>query len=156
MLLPDLRERYAIDTLEIFGSRARIGADDKSDLDILVRFSETPDLLTLVALENELSEKLPAGPRGDAARSQAPRLRRYPPRGDSGVTAGRDPGEALEDILRNMELARPFLGDSTSTDQIEKDPTTLHSVVRASRSLGKPPSACPPQTGSGFRSWCRR
>jgi uncharacterized protein with HEPN domain len=47
------------------------------------------------------------------------------------VTAKRDLRDALEDILENMKLARRFLGDSASTDQIEEDPKTLYSVVRA-------------------------
>jgi uncharacterized protein len=75
MLLPDLRKRYSIDTLEIFGSRARAKADDKSDLDILVTFSETPDLLILISLENELSEELGLPVDVVVRRALKPRLR---------------------------------------------------------------------------------
>jgi hypothetical protein len=37
------------------------------------------------------------------------------------VTAERDPLDALEDILQNMELAREFLEDSASVDELEAD-----------------------------------
>jgi len=57
-LLPELRDRFGVDTLEVFGSRVRSAADEGSDLDLLVSFSETPDLLTFISLENELSERL--------------------------------------------------------------------------------------------------
>lgn len=53
------------------------------------------------------------------------------------MTAERDPRDALEDILENMELARRFPGDSASTDQIEEDPKTLYSVVRALEVVGE-------------------
>ncbi|HUP53712.1 MAG TPA: nucleotidyltransferase domain-containing protein [Longimicrobiales bacterium] len=59
-LLPELRERYTVDTLEVFGSRVRGDAGHRSDVDVLVTFTETPDLLTFVALEDQLSEKLGA------------------------------------------------------------------------------------------------
>ena len=42
----------------IFGSYARNEEDADSDLDILVDFENTPDLLTLIGMEQELSEKL--------------------------------------------------------------------------------------------------
>lgn len=59
-LMPDLRERYDVDTLEVFGSRVRSDADFESDIDVLVTFTRTPDLLTFIALEDELSDKLGA------------------------------------------------------------------------------------------------
>ena len=42
----------------LFGSYARGEAKSGSDVDILVRFSETPSLLELIGIEQELSEKL--------------------------------------------------------------------------------------------------
>ena len=42
----------------IFGSFARGDNKKESDIDILVEFKESPSLLTLIRLENELSEKL--------------------------------------------------------------------------------------------------
>ncbi len=59
-LMPELRERYDVDTLEVFGSRVRGDADLDSDIDVLVTFTRTPDLLTFIALEDELSDKLGA------------------------------------------------------------------------------------------------
>lgn len=74
-LMPELRERYDVDTLEVFGSRVRCDADVESDIDVLVTFTQTPDLLTFIALEDELSDKL--GARVDLVmrRSLKPRLR---------------------------------------------------------------------------------
>ncbi|TAL63836.1 MAG: nucleotidyltransferase [Bacteroidetes bacterium] len=42
----------------IFGSFARGDNKKGSDIDILVEFKETPSLLTLIKLENDLSEVL--------------------------------------------------------------------------------------------------
>ena len=44
--------------LGIFGSFARGDNKKGSDIDILVEFKESPSLLTLIRLENELSEIL--------------------------------------------------------------------------------------------------
>ena len=41
--------------LSLFGSRARGEADAQSDVDLLVEFSQRKSLLTLVALERQLS-----------------------------------------------------------------------------------------------------
>jgi len=53
-----LQDRYHVQTLSAFGSYVRHEQDVGSDLDILVTFSETPSLLTFVALENYLSDLL--------------------------------------------------------------------------------------------------
>ena len=42
----------------IFGSFARGESTEKSDIDILVKFKVAPSLLTLIKLENELSDLL--------------------------------------------------------------------------------------------------
>ena len=57
-LLPGLREQYGVETLEVFGSRVRGEELAESDLDLLVTFRETPGLLKLIALENEISDRL--------------------------------------------------------------------------------------------------
>ena len=56
--LPNLRHRYGIESLGIFGSYVRGEQRADSDLDILVEFARTPDLLEFVALGRELSELL--------------------------------------------------------------------------------------------------
>ena len=50
--------KYGVSSLAIFGSTARGEARSDSDLDMLVAFSGRVSLLTLVALERELSELL--------------------------------------------------------------------------------------------------
>ena len=72
-LLPELRERYGVDTLEVFGSRLRTDVRRESDLD----------------------------------------------------------------LLQNMKLATEFLEDSVSVDELEGDPKTLYSVVRAIEVIGE-------------------
>ena len=42
----------------IFGSFARVENREESDLDILVEFKKSPTLLTLIKLENDLTEIL--------------------------------------------------------------------------------------------------
>ncbi len=57
-ILPILRETYAVETLEIFGSYVRHEEHTDSDLDILVTFSKVPSLFKFVGLENYLSDIL--------------------------------------------------------------------------------------------------
>jgi predicted nucleotidyltransferase len=54
----DLAARYQIAELGVFGSYVRNEQRPESDLDVLVTFSETPGLFTLVALEEHLSALL--------------------------------------------------------------------------------------------------
>lgn len=57
-LLPDLRNRYGVDRLGICGSYVRGEHTDESDLDVLVTFTETPDLFELVGLKQHLEDEL--------------------------------------------------------------------------------------------------
>lgn len=59
----------------MFGSRVRADAYEGSDLDLLVTFTEVPDLLTLISLENELSERMGIPIDLVMRRSLKPRLR---------------------------------------------------------------------------------
>lgn len=56
--LPDLRARYSVRTLEVFGSYVRGEQRSGSDLDLLVTFDEIPGLFRFIALENEMSDAL--------------------------------------------------------------------------------------------------
>lgn len=56
--IPMLTERYNVETLEVFGSYVRSEQKKDSDLDILVTFKEVPSLLTFIAIENYLSDRL--------------------------------------------------------------------------------------------------
>ena len=58
ILKPYIEKRYNIDKLFIFGSYARREQSEKSDIDLLVDFKKTPDLLTFIEIEEFLSEKL--------------------------------------------------------------------------------------------------
>jgi predicted nucleotidyltransferase len=53
-----LKDRYKVEEIGIFGSYVRKEQKKKSDLDVLVSFSETIDLFTFVELENYLSDIL--------------------------------------------------------------------------------------------------
>lgn len=57
-LLPELAEKYHVRSLEIFGSYVRDEQTPESDLDVLVTFDKTPDLLQYIELENHLSDLL--------------------------------------------------------------------------------------------------
>jgi predicted nucleotidyltransferase len=54
--LPDLRRLYKVRRIGVFGSVVRGEQHGRSDLDILVEYSETPSLLAIVALKRHLSE----------------------------------------------------------------------------------------------------
>ena len=53
-----LRERYAVERLGLCGSFVRGEQTGESDVDLLVTFSETPDLLEFVNLKRHLEELL--------------------------------------------------------------------------------------------------
>jgi predicted nucleotidyltransferase len=57
-LKSELHERYAVSRIELFGSYVRGEQQEKSDLDVLVEFDRTIDLLDLVSLEMFISEQL--------------------------------------------------------------------------------------------------
>jgi len=54
-VLPELRQRWPIRKLAVFGSVARGDAEPASDLDVLVEFAEPVTLSAFLALEEELS-----------------------------------------------------------------------------------------------------
>jgi hypothetical protein len=56
--LPELRERYGVETLGIFGSYVRGEQSKDSDLDVLVEFSTVPSLFEFVGLKLELADLL--------------------------------------------------------------------------------------------------
>jgi len=53
-----LYEKFHIKSLELFGSFARGENNPKSDIDILVEFYKSPDLLEFIAIEEYLTQKL--------------------------------------------------------------------------------------------------
>ena len=55
---PQLAQRYAVQSIGVFGSFVRGEAEAGSDLDLLVEFTEPPSLFQFVRLKNELSELL--------------------------------------------------------------------------------------------------
>jgi hypothetical protein len=56
-LLPELRDRYHVVDLAVFGSRARADATAKSDLDLLVTFDQEASLFDLVGMELDLEAR---------------------------------------------------------------------------------------------------
>jgi predicted nucleotidyltransferase len=56
--LPSLRERYDVDRLGICGSYVRGEHTDDSDLNLLVTYTETPDLFEMVNLKRHLEDTL--------------------------------------------------------------------------------------------------
>ena len=56
--MPFLAERYGVKTLQVFGSYVRGEQKRRSDVDILVEFSDIIDLLDFINLERRLSELL--------------------------------------------------------------------------------------------------
>jgi uncharacterized protein len=57
-MLPELKEKYQVSYLGVFGSYVRGKQKPGSDLDVLVEFSRTPTIFKVVNLENYLSEAL--------------------------------------------------------------------------------------------------
>ena len=69
--MPELRERYGVKTLGIFGSYAHGRQNKRSDIDLLVEFDEHVPitLVSFVALERELGKLL--GQRVDLVEREA-------------------------------------------------------------------------------------
>jgi len=57
-LLPELIDKYNIESLGIFGSYVRSDETKDSDLDLLVNFTKKPGLLKYIELENYLTDML--------------------------------------------------------------------------------------------------
>jgi uncharacterized protein len=57
-LKAQLVQNYHVTSLALFGSMARDEGTEKSDIDVLVDFSQTPDLLTFIELEEKLKSAL--------------------------------------------------------------------------------------------------
>ena len=56
-LLPEVRDRYAVRSLSIFGSYARGEQTEASDLDVLVEFDEVPGMITFVGLARLIEDR---------------------------------------------------------------------------------------------------
>jgi len=56
--MPYLRTHYKVESLAIFGSFVRHEQKPKSDLDLLITFTEVPGLFGFIELENFLSDHL--------------------------------------------------------------------------------------------------
>jgi hypothetical protein len=57
-ILPLLRAKYHVRSMEVFGSFVRGDEREDSDLDLLVTFDEVPTLFRFVEIENYLSDEL--------------------------------------------------------------------------------------------------
>ena len=56
--LPELRRRYGVESLGVFGSYIRGDERENSDLDVLVGYIGVPDLFDFVSLKLDLCELL--------------------------------------------------------------------------------------------------
>ena len=54
----ELKDKYKVDEIGIFGSYIKEEQKETSDIDILVEFKKPIDLLTFVSLKNHLSDLL--------------------------------------------------------------------------------------------------
>jgi hypothetical protein len=57
-MLPELRERYPVDALGVFGSYARGEQGPQSDLDLLVEFAGPIGFFAFIELEEEIGRRL--------------------------------------------------------------------------------------------------
>ncbi len=57
-LEPELRERFRVETLDLFGSVARDNSTDASDIDLLIEFAGPVGLLHLIGTQQFLEEQL--------------------------------------------------------------------------------------------------
>jgi uncharacterized protein len=57
-ILPEIIQKYHVESLGIFGSYIRSEETQESDLDLLVSFKSKPGLLKYIELENYLTDQL--------------------------------------------------------------------------------------------------
>ena len=57
-LKPVLKAKYKVETIEIFGSYARRGQTPQSDIDLLVTYSEAPEIVGVNNIKRFLRRKL--------------------------------------------------------------------------------------------------
>lgn len=57
-IILDYLKAFGLKKVGIFGSFARNEQNSDSDIDLLVKFKDTPSLLQLIKIENDLSKKL--------------------------------------------------------------------------------------------------
>jgi predicted nucleotidyltransferase len=57
-VLPYISQKYAVSSIEVFGSYVKEQQNIDSDLDLLVTFSNVPSLLKFMELKNYLSDTL--------------------------------------------------------------------------------------------------
>lgn len=60
-LKAELRERYHVESIALFGSYAREEQGEGSDIDVLVEFGSGADLFDFIGLSQYLEEKLGTG-----------------------------------------------------------------------------------------------
>lgn len=75
-LLPELRQRYHVVNLSVFGSRTRADARLQSDVDLLVTFDSEASLFDLVGMELDLAERFGVDVDVVTPSSIKPRLRK--------------------------------------------------------------------------------
>jgi len=56
--LPELRQRYRVKSLGVFGSYVRREHRRRSDVDVLVEFEEAPSMFSFIDLQEHLSDLL--------------------------------------------------------------------------------------------------
>lgn len=56
--LPEMREKYQVTSLALFGSYARGTQRKASDIDLVAEFSRVPTYIELVGLEREFRDRL--------------------------------------------------------------------------------------------------
>lgn len=66
---PELRKKYKVSELGIFGSYARGEQKKKSDVDVLVEFDDAPDLIKFIELERKIQKLI--GRKVDLVRKKA-------------------------------------------------------------------------------------
>jgi len=57
-LKPVLKEKYKVESIEIFGSYAKGTQTNESDIDLLVTYLETPDIVGVNSIKRFLKRKL--------------------------------------------------------------------------------------------------
>ncbi|MGD0451517.1 MAG: nucleotidyltransferase family protein [Candidatus Bathyarchaeia archaeon] len=57
-LKPVLKSKYNVETIAIFGSYARSGQTAESDIDLLITYSEAPDIVGVNKIKRFLRRKL--------------------------------------------------------------------------------------------------
>ena len=149
--LPYFADKYKVKSLGIFGSYVRDEQKKRSDLDVLVEFTEPIGLLEYVALERELGER--TGKKVDLVMKTAlkPRIGKHILAEVRYLQTTKDYRDYLDDIINAIGDVEDFTKDMTY-EEFRNGRKTLLAVFLCITDIGEAAKRIPSSFRSKYRN----